>query len=273
VLSFVRAYLDVGEAQSPYRQQQRLVRERDELTRQVQDRVSKDWVGRVILGPVLRWVLKNTQVHTRERDTMHFEITRIFSPFRRLLLEFGRRWTARGLIEQPSDVFFLTLEEVTQVAGSPQPMQATVRERRAAFARSKKHGPPSILREGVQVSAGSQSAVTSRQGQLLGIAGSPGRVSGTARVIRGPEEFDKLQSGDILVAPLTNPVWTRLFAIAGGLITEVGGILSHGAIAAREYGIPAVMAVQDATKIVSDGHYLTVDGSKGLVLAQGAGAA
>jgi pyruvate,water dikinase len=83
--------------------------------------------------------------------------------------------------------------------------------------------------------------------------------------VNGPEEFHKLGKGEILVAPLTNPVWTPLFAVAGGLITEVGGILSHGAIVAREYGIPAVMAVSGATKQIPEGKMLTVDGNKGIV--------
>jgi phosphoenolpyruvate synthase/pyruvate phosphate dikinase len=102
-------------------------------------------------------------------------------------------------------------------------------------------------------------------GQLRGIPGSPGEITGVARVIRGPEDFDKLQNGDILVAPLTNPVWTPLFAVAGGVVTEVGGILSHGAIVAREYGIPAVMGVAGATSLVQDGQALVVDGNKGYI--------
>jgi pyruvate,water dikinase len=88
---------------------------------------------------------------------------------------------------------------------------------------------------------------------------------GVTRIISKPEEFSKLQKGEILVAPITTPVWTPLFAIAGGLVTEVGGILSHGAIVAREYGIPAVMSVPGATKLMVDGQQVTVDGNKGLV--------
>lgn len=84
-------------------------------------------------------------------------------------------------------------------------------------------------------------------------------------MIRGPEEFSKLQKGDILVAPITNPVWTPLFAIASGVVTEVGGILSHGAIVAREYGIPAVMSVPGATSRLEGGQRVTVDGNKGAV--------
>ena len=102
-------------------------------------------------------------------------------------------------------------------------------------------------------------------GQFRGIAGSPGTASGIARLVRGPEDFSKLQSGEILIAPLTNPVWTPLFAIAGGIVTEVGGILSHGAIVAREYGIPAVMGVAGATSAIVEGQRVTVDGNRGIV--------
>ncbi len=93
-------------------------------------------------------------------------------------------------------------------------------------------------------------------------------ATGIVRVIRGPHEFEKLRRGEILVAPLTNPVWTPLFAIAGGIVTQVGGILSHGAIVAREYGIPAVMAVQHATDILQDGQRVTVDGNRGFVILE-----
>ena len=109
------------------------------------------------------------------------------------------------------------------------------------------------------------------EGDLQGIAGSPGVISGPARVVRGPDEFGRLEKGEILVAPLTNPVWTPLFAIAAGVITEVGGILSHGAIVAREYGIPAVMSVPGATHAISDGETITVDGNRGLVMIEGNG--
>ena len=92
-------------------------------------------------------------------------------------------------------------------------------------------------------------------------------------MIRGPEEFGKLRKNDILVAPITNPVWTPLFAIAGAVVTEVGGILSHGAIVAREYGIPAVLSVGGATSLVSDGQMITVNGNKGIVSLEMQGAA
>ncbi len=268
VLGFIRGYLDVSDSQSPYRQQERLVKQREELAETVRVRVQRDWVGRFIIAPIFQWVLKHTQAHTRERDTMHFELTRMFPPFRRLLLELGRRWSARGLIAQADDIFFLTLDEMAQIAESPRKMQDEVQKRRTDFEASKQKIAPGIIREGQEIFAEDTVPSETIEGQLRGIAGSPGKVTGIARVIRGPEEFGKLQNGDILIAPLTNPVWTPLFAIAGGIVTEVGGILSHGAIVAREYGIPAVMSVRDATKVLAEGQRVTVDGSSGIVTCE-----
>ncbi len=268
VLSFVRSYLDAGENQSPHQQQARLSRQRRELLHTVRARLEQHLPGRYVLSPVFRWVLRHTQIHTRERDTMHFELTRLFPPFRRLLMELGRRWRERGLITQPDDVFFLTLDELQAVARSPRPMRQEVQERRAEYEAHKRRPWPNIIRGRQEIYAGGDVSAQASDGELRGIAGSPGVVTGVARVIRGPEEFDRLQNGEILVAPLTNPAWTPLFAIAAGVVTEVGGILSHGAIVAREYGIPAVMGVAGATALVHDGQPVTVDGNKGVVYLQ-----
>jgi pyruvate,water dikinase len=265
VLQFIRGYFDADEKSSPFAQEARLVVEREQLAQEVSARVRRDVPGRLAIAPLFQWVLKNTQAHTRERDTMHFELTRLFPPFRRALLTLGARWTAGGLLDAPDDIFFLTLDEMQSLAEEPRPIQSLVRERRAEFERNTRRNPPAILRDGEAVES-VQAAGQIESGTLRGIAGSPGIASGIVRVIRGPHEFDKLQRGDILVAPLTNPVWTPLFAIAGGIITQVGGILSHGAIVAREYGIPAVMAVPAATQLLQDGQSVTVDGSRGVVL-------
>jgi phosphohistidine swiveling domain-containing protein len=268
VLSFIRGYLSADEAQSPHRQQARLVAQRQELTQAVTERLKQDLRGRVLITPIFRWVLSMTQTHTRERDTMHFELTRLFPAFRRLLLELGRRWRERGLIDERDDIFFLTLEELDEIAAAPRSMQVTVQARRAEFEANKHRPWPDIVRGTEEIYSAASAGTApeaAAEGQLRGVAGSPGLVTGVARVIRAPEEFDRFHNGEILVAPLTNPVWTPLFAMAGGLVTEVGGILSHGAIVAREYGIPAVMSVAGATKQVRDGQRITVDGNKGLV--------
>ncbi|MFC2046159.1 PEP/pyruvate-binding domain-containing protein [Chloroflexota bacterium] len=265
VLGFVRSYLDADEAQSPHHQLARLVKEREELTQSVLSRVEKDLVGRLLFSPILQWVLKHTQALTRERDTVHFELTRLFPPFRRMLYELGNRWTERGLIAGPDDIFYLTLDEMDDVAAAPRSMFETVEARRAEYELNKSRPWPGIIRHGRGIYAEADGPVEAIDGQLHGVAGSPGLVTGVARVIRGPEEFSRLQKHDILVAPLTNPAWTPLFAVAGGVITEVGGILSHGAIVAREYGIPAVLSVAGATAHVIDGQTITVDGNRGVV--------
>jgi phosphoenolpyruvate synthase/pyruvate phosphate dikinase len=105
-----------------------------------------------------------------------------------------------------------------------------------------------------------------RKGNTLkGVSASPGLVTGPARVVNGPEEFAQMQTGDVLVAPLTTPAWTPLFARAAAIVTDVGGPLSHGSIVAREYGIPAVLGTGAATKRIRSGQVITVDGSAGVV--------
>jgi phosphohistidine swiveling domain-containing protein len=268
VLRFVRGYLAADEALSPHRQQERLVHEREELARQVRTRVRHGLRGRLLVWPIFNWVLRHTQANTRQRDTMHFELTRLFPPFRRLLLELGQRWAARGVVGRADDVFYLTLDEMRGAADSSAPLAERIAGRRRQLENDRRVPPPPIVRDGVEIWPEADAATGEATGELRGIAGSPGRSTGRVRLVRGPDEFDRLVSGEILVAPLTNPVWTPLFAVAGGLITEVGGILSHGAIVAREYGIPAVMAVSGAMTKLSDGQQVTVDGSRGVVLVE-----
>ena len=108
---------------------------------------------------------------------------------------------------------------------------------------------------------------------IEGIGSSPGKVTATARVLLGPEDFSKLQPGDVLVAGITTPAWTPLFALASAVVTDVGGPLSHGSIVAREYGIPAVLGTGVATKRIQSGQQISVDGDEGTVtLLEAAGA-
>ena len=264
VLGFIRGYLDADDSQSPYYQQERLIEERRELTETVMAGIEQGLVGRFILSPIFRWVLAQAQLHTRERDTMHFELTRLIPPARRLLYEVGRRWTDQGLLDDSEDIFFLSLDEMEEVAEHRSPVKDKVRAAREEYELNRSRPWPTVIRGNEEIYAHIEVA----EGDLQGIAGSPGVISGPARVIRGPDEFGTLKKGEILVAPLTNPVWTPLFAIAGGVITEVGGILSHGAIVAREYGIPAVMSIPGATQAIHDGQTVMVDGNRGVVVVE-----
>lgn len=138
------------------------------------------------------------------------------------------------------------------------------------------HGPPwpGVIRKGSWASPVqplfSPSKPQEASHELRGVAGFPGRYSGTVRVIREEPQFVKLGPGDVLVAPVTSPPWSILFLRAGAVVTDGGGVLSHTAVIAREYGIPAVLATGEATRRLSGGAQVRVDGSTGIVSIGGA---
>jgi len=198
---------------------------------------------------------------------------------RRMLREIGRRLVAINVIDTPDDVFWLTLEELQEVATAldagqpPADYHAVVAERRATWESERALTPPVALPIkggarflGIDWSSVMPARASQPAGDVLkGIAASPGRVTGPAQVIHGPDEFDQMRQGDILVARITTPAWTPLFALASGIVTDVGGPLSHGSIVAREYHIPAVLGTGAATERLSSGQRVTVDGDAGTV--------
>jgi len=167
-------------------------------------------------------------------------------------------------LAQAADIFFLTLPEVhAALAGAD--LQESVRERHATFARelTRRHVPLVLLSDGTEPPAQSQSAILAA-GALQGTPASPGVVTAPARVILDPHDA-RLSPGEILVAPSTDPGWTPLFLKASGLVMEMGGAMAHGAIVAREYGIPAVVGVAQATERIATGSRITVDGTTGTI--------
>jgi pyruvate,water dikinase len=177
-------------------------------------------------------------------------------------------------------VFFLESAEIETAsaarrAGEGRPELARLaRERRELREVRKRLHPPAAVPPGYRMKLGplDLSAFETQQRNvgpgavLRGFAVSPGRVAGPACVINSPTEFEQMQPGCILVCPTTTPAWTPLFAQARGLVTDVGGILAHGSIVAREYGIPAVMGTGDATRRITSGQQITVDGDVGTVV-------
>ena len=146
-------------------------------------------------------------------------------------------------------------------------LSALVPPRKAAWRAALRSTPPMMLPH-MKLVERIKAARKRRGGKdsLKGVAASPGRVTATARVLNGPEDFDQMQAGDVLVASITTPAWTPLFARAAAVVTDVGGPLSHGSIVAREYGIPAVLGTGVATNRIRSGQVITVDGSAGVVL-------
>jgi rifampicin phosphotransferase len=222
-------------------------------------------LGRV-RGPrrrLLRFFLRRLRALMGLREAPKFHlIRRIWTPLRGLLIPVGDELATAGRIASADDVFFLTLAEVRAALGG-EDLHEAVAERRAMYVRerARRHIPRVLLSDGTDAEV---ALVPAAAGDLRGSPASPGSVTAKARVILSPLGA-RLEPGEILVAPSTDPGWTPLFLTAGGLVMEMGGMMSHGAVVAREYGIPAVVGVAGATERISTGQRVTVDGSAGAV--------
>lgn len=213
----------------------------DEAEKAAEYRQVRDALARRLAGTDFDWAVDTTRGFWVAREATLYFFEECVARIRALALTLGAR------LDQPGDIFFLAPGEVERTDA-----RRVARERRLVWNR-------------MQSSLG---AVDGRQtgGDVLkGAGASQGVAKGRVRVIRGPHEFHKLQPGDVLVCPSTNPSWTPLFAIAAAVVADAGGVLSHAAIVAREYGIPAVMAVVGATQALSDGEPVEVDGAAGTV--------
>ncbi len=196
-------------------------------------------------------------------------------PARRILRELGSRLVAAGAVDEPLDLCWLHLAEARAAAsaldaGSPvADLRDVVADRRAEARGEALAKPPQYLPRNAAMDAFAW-MYPARQDQasgsvLTGTAGSGGVVTAPARVLGGPADFAAFQPGEILVASITTPAYTPLFAMAAGVVTDIGGVLSHGSIVAREYGIPAVLGVGVATRTIHTGDLITVDGAAGTV--------
>jgi rifampicin phosphotransferase len=230
---------------------------------------------------VLRWA----QSHAPLREDALADVGLGWPVLRRMFREIGRRLVEAHAITEPDDVFWLKMDELERASTAldrNQPIEdfhPAVIERRALWERERRLIPPVALPIkggarfwGIDWSFMMPARTDQAAGDTIkGIGASPGRVEGTARVIHGPEEFNQMGHGDILVAKITTPAWTPLFALASGVVTDVGGILSHGSIVAREYHIPAVLGTGVATERIHSGQRVMVDGDHGVVTLENQG--
>ena len=226
-----------------------------------------------ILGarPVQRQFLKalvNSRALIQIREDTHFYATLALSPVRQVTLELGRRLEGAGGLITAADVFHLRLEELEELGQPWPPKEETLAHIRALVARrqAKREALASTLMIDPRLLAVESRALTGEDVLLSGTPGSPGIASGPVRIVLDGSEFGKLQPGDILVAPVTNPAWTPLFLHAAAVVVDTGSSASHAAIVAREYGVPAVMGTLNGTQQLTDGQWILVDGSRGLVL-------
>lgn len=192
--------------------------------------------------------------------------TRMYALVRREALAVAERLVAKGALENALDVFFLRPEElISHTSGTleTEALQALVRERRLEYWGYRNFVNPDEL--GARFAIGAFRGEVGADGALLGVGGSPGVARGVARVVGSIQEATRLAPGEILVTRFTDPGWTPLFAGLAAVVTETGGLLSHAAVIARESGIPAVLALPEATRLIRDGALIEVDGHAGAV--------
>ncbi len=210
------------------------------------------------------WTLGRVRQLVGLRESPKFLLIVALGVMREQLKEVGRQLADTGTIDQLDDIFFLDLGDARRgLAGED--LRELVVQRRAAYEQElkRRHIPRLLLSDGTEPEAMAAEA-TSTDGALAGSPASTGTVTARARVVLDPVGAH-LEPGEILVAPSTDPGWTPLFLTAGGLVMEMGGSNSHGAVVAREYGIPAVVGVPEATHKIETGQLITVDGAAGLV--------
>ncbi len=203
------------------------------------------------LSPVLRQAVRLTRAYLALREEQRYHLERILYALRERLLELG------APLADPREIRFLHVDEL----GDPASWPGIVARRRAEPVDT---APPDFLRGDEAI------AIPAASARLDGLGISPGVVTGRVRVLHRPEEGDRLRSGEVLVTGSADPAWTPHFSRAGGLIVELGSLLSHGAVVAREYRVPAVANIRGATRRLHDGVEVTLDGRAGTVWVHGA---
>jgi len=270
-LFILRRYLDMPEDAGPGAMHGRAAQKREQRQREVEARLADNPEG---LAAFRAW-LPPAQHRTILLEDHNFYIDQQGMVASRIpCLAIGRHLVAQGTIDAADDVFYLIEEEIKQATVKPDMQLApAVAERRAERERWLRILPPAVIGEGtvamndhtVRFFGPMGEEPKLEDGSISGVAASPGVVRGTARLLLSLDDVDRLAPGEILVTYATAPPWTPLFAVAAAVVTDAGGSLSHCAVVAREYGIPAVVGTRIATRSIPDGAVLTVDGSRGVV--------
>jgi phosphohistidine swiveling domain-containing protein len=267
ILGVLANYLRLVDPESaPDVQFKRATREAEEMVAELTRRAARK--GR-LRGGLVGFLLGRARELSGLREMPKFCIVLLMARARELLWKVGEDLAGAGRLENAEDIFFVSVPEAwAGLAGED--LRPIVRGRRGVYEQEigRKHVPRLLLSDGTEPTAETHSAA---EGVLLGTPASGGVVTEKARVILYPGGA-RLEPGEILVAPSTDPGWTPLFLTAGGLVMEMGGPMSHGAIVAREYGIPAVVGVPDATDLINTGERITVDGAAGEITPEAADA-
>ncbi|HET9476459.1 MAG TPA: PEP-utilizing enzyme, partial [Dehalococcoidia bacterium] len=269
-LFLVNQYVNAPEEANPITLHDQAIRRREERIGQVE----AHFAGEPEKLRTFHSLAKTAQQRTVILEDHNFYIDqRGWSSARFPLMQIGRRLAEQGTIDRNQDVFYLHEREIRKAAANPAlVLSSTVAQRRKERDRWLRTVPPLKIGAGDIEADGQRDRFfgaikepSFESGILRGVAASKGVARGIARVIPSLEEIERLSPGEILVTHATSPPWTPLFAVAGAVVTEAGGILSHCAVVAREYQIPAVVGARGALQKIEDGMLITVDGTRGTV--------
>jgi len=262
VFAMIRNYLDTDDGSSPRNLARRQESDRKKAIAETVEKLS---------GPrrlLLRYLTGQAQKYIGLREYMKAVLVTGISEVKRETNTLSRRFKADGFVSEPGDIFFLTRREVESILEGKRdeiPVEDLVARRRREHERNMTVVLP-------EYSIGRPRPLSSKELEpegecevLRGLAVSPGKVTGRARVITDPRHNALIKPGEILVAPVTDAAWTPLFVTAGAIVVDVGGPLSHGSIVAREYGMPGVLSVKAGTRLIKTGQMITVDGDNGRV--------
>jgi phosphohistidine swiveling domain-containing protein len=262
VFAAIAGYLRVTDPeQAPDR---RFARAAEEAVAKIDELVHRARRTRPVRARVAGFLLRRSRALAGLRELPKFAWLYAFSAMRAHLLAAGNELRARRLLERADDIMFLDVREALAAADGAD-HRGLVAERRVEYEREmRRRSVPGLMLSDGTIPEALAPPSPATDGALAGMAAAPGRATGRARVILDPAGA-QVEPGEILVAPTTDPGWTPLFLTAGGLVTETGAPMAHGPTVAREYGIPAVVCVRDATQLIRTGQLITVDGAAGTV--------
>lgn len=267
VRSYLRGMRDApSDASDPLRAIERRAAEREALVADCRRRL-RNPLKRLVFDRARRGVQRGLVF----RENVKSQAVRLIAEMRRAALDLGERFVRRGLLAEREEVFFLYLEELSAlVAGeAPADLAERIARRRAEHAVNLTLSPPSVVVGRFDPLAAVAPRRDDRAKVLRGLAVSAGTAEGPARVVLRADAEARVLPGEILVAPFTDPGWTPYFLPAAGIVMDLGGMLSHGSIVAREYGIPAVVNVGRATQTIRTGQRVRVEGDTGRVVLLG----
>lgn len=184
--------------------------------------------------------------------------------YKQALLKEAEQLAEAGVIHEKEDIYYLTFEELQEVVRTHKLDYQIISTRKGEYQVYEKLSPPRVITSDGEIVTGEYKRENLPAGAIAGLPVSSGVIEGRARVILNMEDAD-LEDGDILVTSYTDPSWTPLFVSIKGLVTEVGGLMTHGAVIAREYGLPAVVGVENATQLIKDGQRIRVHGTEGSI--------